>query len=1045
MKIIFKLIVVCAFLFSTFLYGENSDRNIVKRAEIAKPILLAKNNDINYLPPNAIGDQYLDVLQNSFNAKWIEQLKADGITEGCSNNMFCPNDVVTKSQLAKILLKAKHGDAYVPKPAVGIYTDVPINTFNADWIEALKEQGVTTGCGINKFCPNEGVSVTDFYKMLSKALGDIVTVHEDAENSDTVGWNLYATTAGSTVTNVFDADKGNRVIVLQGNNGLDNGFYFPTQIDGNTGFTTSWSMKYAEDFKFYIQVKSSNPDHDVLYIYYTPEDVSRGYEEIGGTKYIHIGLGAYAKDDRWMRFTRDVDADLKNIFPNESVVNIWGFSIRGSGRIDDIQSSVTGNVTKLIHRDDDVLVTTHGSNMRVSIYYQEENIQKPTLYFSAGGTINHRDYDHLLHHLVNQGYVVVAASYDAGFNATDISDNFFEAFVLGWNMSNAKGINDDTRTGLIGHSSGAGTLPSLAYKLFVEQGMGSNGRFVFGATPWVDFQYEKKMVLPKDTNFVTQWYEDDNGTDPRIYLDMYRHMAVDHKTFITLKQNTDHSTISAGTPLNVVERGIYAPLDALARYTFDGVNKSSIFSEVDLDDDHLRILAKGTLPSDVDYQTMINAFGNSFPCDSAAGGVYPENPRKSECEAYATGRLFPVDAQFEGENVGTILLDLPSYLQPYQEPIFDSIVTKISNRAADTPTMSNAHNYPKQGSAWNSDGSIIRLQYRLYDAVTFQELAVTAGKTNGQAYSSMGSPYHGGGDLRWSTTDSDVLYALDSNQKYRKITINAARTATTSAVLIDLSAEGYVNLTTGNNEGNLDHNDQYIIFAGEKAADDNVYAMLYKLGEANLEWTEILPQGLWRANNNDPDYFDWITVGPKAENILVSAKHKIYLYDMTLGSEFELADIAAHGDVGIDVNGDPVFLQFKFFGEQGIWSYNLNTHAALKLLPSKYNGGHISCRNVQRLGWCYVNTSQEGYKEVFALKLDNASGTTERFAQTHVSLQNRGCSQVNVSPDGTKVLFSSDWNLGSAADYQWDADNFKACEAQDRKIKIDTYHAEVEW
>jgi hypothetical protein len=282
-----------------------------------------------------------------------------------------------------------------------------------------------------------------------------------------------------------------------------------------------------------------------MFVYYTPENVSRGYEEIGGFKYIHIGLGAYAKDNRWMRFTRDVDADVKAIFPNESVTAISTFSIRGSGRIDDIQSSVTGNVTKLIHREDSVLVTAVGSNMRVSIYYQEENIQKPTLYFSAGGVTDHRAFDHLLHHLVHQGYVVIAASYDGSFNSTHISDNFFEAFVHGRTLSTAKGINDDTRTGVIGHSSGAGTLPSLAYKLFVEQGMGSNGRFVFGATPWVDFQYEKKMVLPKNTNFVTQWYEDDNGTDPRIYLDMVRHMAVDNKTFITLKQNTDHDTIAS--------------------------------------------------------------------------------------------------------------------------------------------------------------------------------------------------------------------------------------------------------------------------------------------------------------------------------------------------------------------------------------------------------------------------------------------------------------------------------------------------------------------
>ena len=1051
MKTIINIIIAYLLLSTSFSYGEGmgtDGKGAVTRADMAKLILLAKN-DVNYVPPVAIGGEYSDVLQGDAYAPWIEQLKEDGITEGCDNNKYCPNQVVTKSQLAKIILKAKYGAAYIPPVAIGNFLDVPLGSFNADWIEALNNQGITEGCNNNKFCPNEAINFVSFHQMLSEAFGDIITVHEDAENADTVGWDLYAETVGSTISNQFDADKGNRVIVLQGNNGLDNGFYFTNQvIDSSTGFITSWSMKYTEDFKFYIKVTTTNPDHNGMYIYYTPENVSRGYEEIDGYKYIHIGLGAYAKEGRWMRFTRDVDADLKSVFPNESLITISGFSIRGSGSIDDIQSSVTGNVTKMIHREDDELASSHDALMRVSIYYQEENVQKPTLYFVAGGVNDHLNYEYLIHHLVNQGYNVIAASYNGSFNAPNISDDFFDAFVRGWNMSNAKGINDDTRTGLIGHSSGAGTLPSLAYKFFVEQGMGSNGRFVFGATPWVDFQYKKKMILPKNTNFVTQWYEDDHGTDPRIYLDMYRHMAVDNKTFITLKQNTNHSIISTGIPLDVVERGIYKPLDALARFTFERVNKDAIFPEADVDDIDLRILANGTKPSTADYQIMIDGFvnhGSAYPCDSAAGGSYPENPRKSECEAYATDRPFPVDAPFEGEEVATIFLDVPNYLQSYQEPIFDSTVTKISNRVTDTPTMSNAHQYPKQGSAWNSDGSIIRLQYRLYDAATFQELTVTAGKTNGEAYSRMGSPYHGPADLRWSTTDPSVMYALDSSQHYRKITINAARTTTTFDLLIDLSAEGYANITTGNNEGNLDHNNEYIIFTGEKAADDTVYAMLYKLGQADLEWTNPIPKGLWRDDNDDPVYFDWITIGPKAEHILVSAEHKIYLYDTNLENEVELAEYAAHGDIGIDINGDAVFVQFVFSGEQGIWSYNLETHEKLKLLPSKYNGGHISCRNVQRLGWCYVNTSQIDHREVFALKLDNATGTTERFAQTHISPQNRGCAQINVSPNGKKVLFSSDWNVGLAADYQWDLDNWKSCEAQDRKIKIDTYHAEIKW
>ena len=709
----------------------------------------------------------------------------------------------------------------------------------------------------------------------------------------------------------------------------------------------------------------------------------------------------------------------------------------------DLEASAAFDVTPVIQQVDQNLVTPQGAAMKVSVYYQEAQVQKPTLYFAAGGTLDHQEYEHLLHHLVNEGYVVIAASYDGSFNDTHITDNFFAAFIKGREISVTKGINDDTRVGLIGHSSGAGALPSLAYQLFVGQGMGSHGRFVFGATPWVDFQFEKDRVLPADTNIVTQWYENDHGTDPRIYLDMYRHSAVNHKTFITVKKNTDHDTIKNGLPQDVVEQGIYVPLDALAQYTFEGVNKTSIFPEQDIDNEYLHILAEGTLPAEADFQIMMDGFtqaGSSFPCDSAAGGVYAPNPRKAECEAYATGRLFPVDMLFD--EVATVSLPLPNPLQRYQEPVFDSQVTKITDRAIES---GNGHPYPKQGSAWNSDSSIIRLQYRLYDAITFEELAVTAGLTNGQAYARMGSPASGSADIRWSKTDPNKMFTLDSNQKFVAVTINPERTQTDFVTLIDFSGRGYEKVTTGNNEGNLDHQDQTIIFAAKKPGDDKVYALLYHIGENDISWEKEVPRGLWDKAWNDPDNFDWVTIDPKAEYILVSAALKIYLYDIYLENELELATEANHGDIGIDDQGDSVYLQFKFAGERGIWSYNLRTHEKLKLLPSKYNGGHISCRNYQRLGWCYINTSEEGYREVFALKLDHASGTVERYAQTHISVQNRGCAQVNVSPDGKQVLFSSDWNLGAAEDYQWDLDHFKGCTDSDRRIKIDSYRVEIEW
>ena len=108
---------------------------------------------------------------NKGNVEWIEQFKADGLTAGCDATNFCPEAVVVKEDLAKILLKAKYfGLAFTPMPENGIYDDVLVGSFNADWIEALDTEGITdNGCDANKICPKEAVTIEVFETLLDAA------------------------------------------------------------------------------------------------------------------------------------------------------------------------------------------------------------------------------------------------------------------------------------------------------------------------------------------------------------------------------------------------------------------------------------------------------------------------------------------------------------------------------------------------------------------------------------------------------------------------------------------------------------------------------------------------------------------------------------------------------------------------------------------------------------------------------------------------------------------------------------------------------------
>ena len=131
--------------------------NPVTRAQMAIFILRGIHGSI-YTPPTATGTVFKDVSINSFGAAWIEQFALERVTSGCSNGMYCPDANVTRAQMAIFLLKGKHGSSYVPPVANGIFLDVPVGSFAADWIEQLAAEGITSGCSNGNYCPDANVT-----------------------------------------------------------------------------------------------------------------------------------------------------------------------------------------------------------------------------------------------------------------------------------------------------------------------------------------------------------------------------------------------------------------------------------------------------------------------------------------------------------------------------------------------------------------------------------------------------------------------------------------------------------------------------------------------------------------------------------------------------------------------------------------------------------------------------------------------------------------------------------------------------------------------
>jgi len=132
--------------------GTYCPTNSVTRAQMAVFLLKGEHGQ-DFVPPVCAGI-FADVTCPSLFADWIEQLSAEGITGGCGGANYCPNNPVTRAQMAAFLLKAEHGSSYVPPTCGGIFTDVVCPSLFADWIEQLSAEGITGGCGTGIYCPD---------------------------------------------------------------------------------------------------------------------------------------------------------------------------------------------------------------------------------------------------------------------------------------------------------------------------------------------------------------------------------------------------------------------------------------------------------------------------------------------------------------------------------------------------------------------------------------------------------------------------------------------------------------------------------------------------------------------------------------------------------------------------------------------------------------------------------------------------------------------------------------------------------------------------
>lgn len=165
--------------------------------------------------PVAPANTFTDDDGHPFEAQ-IEIVASHGISLGCASERFCPDDPVTRAEMASFLIRAIGGfDGF--DPPRDRFTDDQDSPHQLD-INRLALIGVTNGCGETTYCPAEVVSRAEMASFLGRAL-DIAPIVPPVRPAQKLvsSFTTYHDCCEPRVTNIhIMADQIDGMTVLPG-------------------------------------------------------------------------------------------------------------------------------------------------------------------------------------------------------------------------------------------------------------------------------------------------------------------------------------------------------------------------------------------------------------------------------------------------------------------------------------------------------------------------------------------------------------------------------------------------------------------------------------------------------------------------------------------------------------------------------------------------------------------------------------------------------------------------------------------------------------
>lgn len=359
----------------------------------------------------------------------------------------------------------------------------------------------------------------------------------------------------------------------------------------------------------------------------------------------------------------------------------------------------------------------------------------------------------------------------------------------------------------------------------------------------------------------------------------------------------------------------------------------------------------------------------------------------------------------------------PAYLATVTDPSFSTSFTRVTD-----PGEEGTHGLPcgpaycthrySSAQAWNADQTLLVIANGcdglcFLDGRTYQPLFVRA------------SP----DECEWHPVDPALMICLAGTTIYRWEPRADRKT-------IVYAPAGYRHLQFGPYKGNLSHDGRKLVL---RAVDRHGALVAFAYDIATRKKYPDINLGRLSGQNG------FCSISPSGRYILCAqttpeGTEQAYVLS-TAGIEVQHwteHHRPAHGDMTIDGDGSDVYVGISKSDPDRFHIIKRRLRdGAVTDLATYGEGTHASLRNTMLPGWVFVTYAgtyeetaahpawEQFYQEVVALRIDG-SGEIRRIVHTHQAAHDYWSeAHASPSPDGTQVIWSSNWGRPGApvADY----------------------------